>query len=535
MNKKEEVESRKRLIDYKIFIPCTLIIATVSILFSTYESESLHLLNRIFGYIVKTFSWGYIWYAVIVFIAALFFSFSKYGNIVLGDPTEKPNFTMFEYASILIATGLGSTIMRTGLIQWTDVALDPPFGVEPQSVEALLWGSSYSMFIWSPLIFAIFVVSAPAIAYVLHVRNKPSLRISEACRSVLGDKITDGIGGIIIDVIFLISILSGAAVTLGFSAPIITYNVAELFKIEVTFGLSLFVTIVWVLLFTISAYLGIEKGIKKLSTFNMYLAGAFAIFILIAGPGIFIINYFTESVGFVFKHYIDMSFYTNSLNLEETSFMERNTVFWIAYNATWGMLGSVFVAKISRGRTIKEMILTYLLAPTLISWITTGVLGGLSVHRYLTGDVPVLDIVQEDPILAIPEILSSLPLATIAIIAFIFVATIFLTTTLDSTTYTIAAYTSMKNMSKEEPSKILRIIAAAFLAIVAIVLMRIGGLAPLEVLSGIMGIPIIFVQFLTVYAAKKMMDEDKAWKYNVRYDQQAAMHKEEKNKIKVSS
>jgi choline-glycine betaine transporter len=458
------------------------------------------------------------WYAVLMVAAALFFSFSKYGKVVLGDPFEKPKYTMFEYASILIAMGLGSTIMRTGMIQWTGVALQPPLGTEAKSAEALLWGNSYSMFLWSFQVFAIFVMAAPAMGYIMHVRKKPLMRISEACRCIFGDKFTDGLGGKILDIIFLVSIIAGAAVTLGLGTPIITYNLSKLANIEVTFGLTLLVTIVWVVLFSASAYLGIEKGIKRLSTLNMYLAGAFGLFIMIAGPGLFILNYFTDSIGFLFRKYIDMSLSTNSLG-QGNSIMESNTVFWFAYCATWAMLHSIFAAKISRGRTIKEMILTYLLAPTLISWVATGVLGGLSVDRFITGEVPVLQIVQEqNAMAAIPEVLASLPFSTIAMIVFVIVTTIFLTTTLDSTTYTIASYTGTRDMSKYEPSKGLRLIVAAVVTVIALVLMRIGGLAPLEVLSGLMGIPIIFIQFLTIYAAKKMMDEDRAWERNVRRD-----------------
>ncbi|KKB43107.1 BCCT family transporter [Bacillus thermotolerans] len=516
MHEKGGGSSRRGLLDYKIFIPSLLILLVISLMFAMYEAESLDLLNNIFNGIVETFTWGYIWYGIILVGAALFFSFSKYGNVVLGDPAEKPRFTLFEYASILIAMGLGSTIMRTGMIQWTKVAQDPPYGVETGSAEALLWGNSYSMFLWSFQVFAIFVMAAPAIGYVLHVRKKPLMRISEACRSIFGDKFTDGAGGIVLDIIFLISILSGAAVTLGLGAPIVTYNLAELLNIEITFGLTLAVTIVWVILFSLSAYLGIEKGIKRLSTLNIYIASAFALFVMFAGPGVFILNYFTESVGFLLTNYLNISLYTNSLNVEGSTYMEGNTVFWFAYSATWAMLHSVFAAKISQGRTIKEMILTYLLAPTLISWVATGVLGGLGVHRYLTGSVPVLDIVQEDPLAAIPEILSTLPLAPIVISVFIIVAVIFLTTTLDSTTYTIASYLGTRDMSRQEPSKSLRIFVAAIITIIALLLMRIGGLAPLEVLSGLMGIPIILLQFLTIYAAKKMIDEDEAWKHNVR-------------------
>jgi betaine/carnitine transporter, BCCT family len=517
MNEKSEADSKKSLIDYKIFLPSLLILIAISLLFSMYETESLNVLNRIFDGIVELFSWGYIWYAILMVAAGLFLSFSKYGDVVLGNPTEKPQLTMFEYASILIAMGLGSTIMRTGMIQWTGIALEPPFGVEQESAEALLLGNSYSMFLWSFQVFAIFVMAAPAMGYILHVRNKPMMRISEACRCIFGDKFTEGMGGKILDVIFLISILSGAAVTLGLGAPIITNNLAKLLNIEITFGLTMIVTIIWVLLFSISAYLGVEKGIKRLSTWNMYIAGAFALFVMVAGPGVFIMDYFTESMGYLLLNYIDLSFHTNSMNLDGNTYMENNTVFWFAYCATWAMLHSVFAAKISRGRTIKEMILTYLFAPTLISWIATGVLGGLSVDRYLTGEVPVLNIVEnQGSMAAIPEILATLPFPAIAISVFIIVATIFLTTTLDSTTYTIASYTSTKNMSKTEPPKSLRIIVAAVVTVIALVLMNIGGLAPLEVLSGLMGIPIIFIQFLTIFAAKKMMDEDQAWKYNVR-------------------
>ncbi|WP_430789044.1 BCCT family transporter [Virgibacillus flavescens] len=516
MSKGNKVSKKGNLIDYRIFLPSLLIIIAIAIPFSLYEKESLSILNGIFDKIVEVFTWGYIWYGIILVGAAIYFSFSKYGKVVLGNPTEKPRFTLFEYSSILIAMGLGSTIMRTGMVQWAFVANDPPLGVDPGSSQALLWGNSYSMFLWSFQVFAIFVMTAPAMGYILHVRKKPFMRISEACRTIFGDKFTDGVGGKFLDVIFLVSILSGAAVTLGLGAPIVTYNLSELLNIDVTFGLTLIVTIVWVFLFSLSAYLGIEKGIKKLSTLNMYIAGAFALFVLIAGPGIFILNYFTDSVGFLISNYVSMSLHTNSLDLNGGTHIESYTVFWFAYSATWAMLHSVFAAKISKGRTIKEMILTYLLAPTLISWVATGVLGGLGVHRFITDQFPVMDLVKEDSMAAIPQILSTLPFANVAITVFVIVALIFLTTTLDSTTYTIASYTGTRNMSKAEPSKSLRIIVALIITGISLLLMRIGGLAPLEVLSGLMGLPIIVIQFLTIYAAKKMMDEDKAWVNNVR-------------------
>lgn len=515
--KKGKLFKSWKLVDYKIFLPSFLLIVLISIPFSVYESESLELLNNTFDQIVNVFSWGYIWYALILLGAGLYFSFSKYGNVVFGDPNEKPRFTMFQYASILIAMGVGSTIMRTGMVQWTQVAIDPPFGLEPGSQEALLWGNAYSMFLWSFQVFAIFVMAAPAMAYIIHVKKRPLMRISEACRVIFGDRFTDGVGGKVIDILFLVSILSGAAVTLGLGTPIITSNVSALLNIEVTFGLTMIVTIIWVFLFSVSAYLGIERGIKRLSTFNIYLAGGLAVFILIAGPGVFILDYFTDTVGHLLNNYLSLSFYTESVAIEQTTHIQSHMIFWFAYSATWAMLHSVFAAKISKGRTVKEMILTYLLAPTALSWVATGILGGLGVHSYLNGDIDVLNRVEDtEPVNVIPHILSALPLSSIIMVIFIIVAMIFLTTTLDSTTYTIAAYSGKRDMSKYEPSKNLRIFTAAIITVLALILMQIGGLAPLEVISGLMGLPIIIIQFLTIYAAKKMMDEDKAWIHNVR-------------------
>ncbi|EDL64086.1 choline transporter [Bacillus sp. SG-1] len=505
------------MIDYKIFIPALLILIGIGIPLALYENESLEMLNSIFDSIVSVFGWGYLWYGVLLVAAAIYFSFSKYGQVVLGDPNEKPHFTMFEYASILIAMGVGSTIMRTGMLQWTSVANDPPAGVEPGSAEALLWGNAYSMFLWGFQVFAIFVMIAPAMGYVLHVKKRPLMRISEACRILFGNKFTDGWGGKSLDILFLLSILTGAAVTLGLGAPIITHNLSALFNIEVTFGLTIIVTIVWVILFSFSAYMGIDKGIKRLSTMNMYLAGLFGLFIIVAGPGVFILNYFSDSFSFLLSNYLNFSLNTDSVHLGEASHIQSNTVFWFAYSATWAMLHSVFAAKISKGRTIKEMILTYLLAPTLLSWVATGVLGGLGVHRYLTGDLDILSFIQEEErMAAIPQILSTLPFGEFAIMVFIVVALIFLTTTLDSTTYTVAAYTSTRDMSRFEPTKMLRIVIAAVITGMALLLMRIGGLPPLGVVSGLMGLPVIVIQFLLIYAAKRMMDKDMAWQYNTR-------------------
>src|SRR5699024_7695730 len=157
-------------------------------------------------------------------------------------------------------------------------------------------------------VFAIFVMAAPAMAYILHVRKKPLLRISEACRVIFGDRFTDGVGGEVLDIIFLVSVLSGGAVTLRLGAPIVPDHIAALFNVDISVGLTLIVTIRWLCLISSSAYLGIEKGSKKLSCFTVHLASIVALGVMILGAGVFILDYLSDTIGFLLTHYFDLSF-----------------------------------------------------------------------------------------------------------------------------------------------------------------------------------------------------------------------------------
>src|SRR5699024_10811859 len=132
-----------------------------------------------------------------------------------------------------------------------------------------------------------------------------------------------------------------------------------------------------------------------------------------------------QSLCFLFSHYVETFLYTNSIETDGETHIEGHKVFWFAYNATCAMLHRVFAAKVSYGRTIKEMIMTYFMAPMLLAWGATGVLGGLGIERQLTGKINALNTVTEDPMAVVPEILTSLPLAPVVLIAFIVLAIIF--------------------------------------------------------------------------------------------------------------
>lgn len=508
-----------RTLNHKITWPALIFLVIYCVPLVVWPDESLETLNSVFNGIVSYGGALYIVFSIVALAASWYFAFSRYGKVVLGDPGSKPRFGWGAYVSIIVAMGIGSTIMRTATITWAPIAMAPPFGVEPLTPEAMAVGNAYSMYLWSFQTFAIFSVGAPAIAYLLFVRKTPVLRMSEIYRCLFGDRFVDGIGGKLVDITFLVAIVGGAAAFLGLGTPIVTGIAAKLMGLEPTFGLTAAVTLVWIALFTTSVMLGLEKGIKILSELNMYVAGLFGLLILVTGPTTFILALSTNSLAELAQHFLSfaLNIGTEPPATEGAFDIQRYTVFWCAYNATWSLLHSIFAAKISEGRTVRELLLTYQLAPLGLAWIATGLLGGLGAGAHASGSLDVVAALGElGQMGTVAEIIGTLPLGLMAMIVFAVLTMIFFATTLDSTTFTVAAYTDTGDMHSRDPGRGIRLFWAAVISVMALVLLRIGGLTPLEVTTGLLGIPIIFIQLSAVYAAKKMMDRDQAWETNIR-------------------
>ncbi len=211
----------------------------------------------------------------------------------------------------------------------------------------------YGLFHWGPLAWALYCIPALPIAYAFHNRKIPFLRISQACRGVIGDR-ADGPLGKLIDVLFIFGLVGGTGTSLGLGTPILSESISTLFDIERTFALDAFVIVIWTAIFGTTVYLGMEKGIKRLADANVYLGFFLCAFVLIAGPTVFILDTFTNSLGLLVTNFVRMSLYTDPVG--QSGFPQTWTVFywawWIAYAPFMGL----FVARISRGRTIREVV-----------------------------------------------------------------------------------------------------------------------------------------------------------------------------------
>lgn len=511
---------KKNTVEWKIFIPALIIILLCALPLVLFEDQALSLMYSLYDFVAAEFGWFFI-LGVNIFVALGFYMmFSKYGKIVLGAPDEKPRMGMFTYCCTIICTTLGATIIRTGSGQWIKWILAPPLGLDPNSMESIRYANAYGITFWGFQYMAICALVIPGVAYMLFVRKRKKMRLSEIFRVLFGDKFADGIGGRIVDILFVVCMTAGNAVVLGLGSPIATTSIARIFNIEASFQLTLIITIVWVGLFTASVFRGLDKGIALLSRMNIYLATGILIFILLAGPTAFIMSYFTDTIGVYFSNFIEMMFWTDSVGTVVNGEADTGTqwaIFWWAYDSAAALIYGLFAAQISRGRTIREVLAVYFFTPLVTCFAAHGILGGTGLYQDLTGAVDLVSVFQEQgEVYVIPELMLSLPLGNILLVFVAILIVIFLTTTLDSVCYSMACYTERLDMSHETPGRFTRVTWALTIAAIALILLNIGGLPPLEMAVVLTGGFMVIAEFMIFLASIKMFNQDKAWINNVR-------------------
>lgn len=499
---------RKHGVEKRIFWLSLILVAAICAPLLLGPEQGTAILDGILSFITGNFGWLYMWFAIAVFGLLVYLAVGKYGRLKFGDSDTRPEFSTTSWIAMLFTTGIGSGIMYWGVIEWAYYYTAPPFGLEPGSVEAGNWAATYGMFHWGFTAWAIYCLPALPIAYAFYVRKQPILRLSAACRGILGDH-ADGWVGKIIDVFFVFGLIGAVGTSLGLATPMISEGLGELTGITQGITLDAGIIVVWTAIFGISAYLGLQKGLKRLSDLNVYLALALGVFIIVAGPTVFILTTFTNSVGLLLQNFVQMSFYMDPIR--DSGFTETWTVFywgwWIAYAPFVGL----FAARISRGRTMREVILAMCLAGSLGTWSAFAILGNTSLYFEINNVVPVTDILEnEGAPAAIIATITALPLGGLVLVVFLVLAMIFLATMLDSASFALASVASREIGPDEEPPRWHRLFWAATLGAVAIVMMYGGGLEPLQTLTVISAFPLLFILILMVLSFRKWLINDKA-------------------------
>ncbi|MEM8561823.1 MAG: BCCT family transporter [Pseudomonadota bacterium] len=498
----------KQNVDRINFSATLLVILLVSVPLIFAPEAGAKVLEQAYEFIATQFGFLYLLAGCAALILLLWLAFGRFGKVKLGDEADTPEFSTFSWIGMLFCAGVGAGLMYWASIEWAFYYEAPPFGVEPESVLAARWATAYGLFHWGPTAWAFYCLPTLAIAYAFYVKKASTLKFSTSCHYFLGDR-EDHPGARLIDFLFMIALVGGAGSSLGFTTPLIATFISHLTGIEASFGLEVFVVCLCVALFAVSVYLGLERGIKRLSDLNMWLAFALLAFILIAGPTLFLIKTAVTAVGTVAQNFIQISTWADPFT--DSGFVEEWTVFYWAWWVAYGPFVGLFVTRISRGRTIKEVVLGMLVYGSMGGALFYLVLGNFSFYQQMSGQLDVLAIMSEQgSYQAILMGLAQLPIAEIVIALFCFVSIIFAATTYDSASYILASSATLKLRPSEDPPRWHRAFWSFALAVLPITLMYIGGLRVAQTAVLVVSLPILLVGILMSVSLLKSLGEDHA-------------------------
>ena len=442
----------------------------------------------VLSFIGNTFGWTYILAANIFVVVGLFFAFSRYGKIRIGGPEAQPEFTNAAWYAMLISAGMGIGLMFWSVAEPIFHLAGPPplFGVEPMTGAAGQAALATTFFHWGIHPWGIYALVSLALAFFAYNRGLP-LTFRSVFYPILGPRIY-GTWGNVIDILTVLATLFGLATSLGFGVGQAAAGLNFLFgwPMGTTFQVTLIAVITG--LATMSVVAGLDAGVKRLSQLNIYLAAIFMLFIIIVGPTLFIFSVFTQSLGEYVAVLPELSFWSEAFT--GTTWQQGWTIFYWGWWISWSPFVGMFIARISKGRSVRELILGVMIFPTLLSALWMSVFGGAAINLQLEGIRDVATAVNENVATALFDMLEAFPLTNFTSLLGIILVISFFVTSSDSGSLVVDHLTSGGKLDSPKPQ---RVFWAIMEGLIAAVLLIGGGLGALQTAAITTGLPFALV------------------------------------------
>lgn len=437
------------------------------------------------------FGWLYLLVTTGFVLFTLFLAVSRFGRICLGPADEPPEFSFPSWLAMIFSAGMGVGLVFWGVAEPMMHFNEPPLDVgTPRTAETAQVGMRYAFFHWGFHQWANFSVVGLAIAYVRFRHNSRGL-ISETLRPLLGDRV-DGGWGKIIDILTVVSTVFGVATTLGLGALQINSGLAKLTSLPYDFTSQFAIIGALGLMYMASAMTPLDKGIRHLSDANMILAGLLLLTVIVFGPTSFIFGVMTQTLGEYLGHLLEMSLVTSPYSDER--WVEQWTMFYWAWGLSWAPFVGSFIARISRGRTVREFVVGVMIVPVALSMLWFSGFGGSAIFFELFGGNPgIADAVAREAPAGLFSLLDQLPWSGGLAIAAIALVCMFVVTSADSATFVLGMFTSKGVLN---PTRVLRGLWGTLQLLMAAVLLLSGGLYGLQTVSIIAAFPFMILMIL---------------------------------------
>ena len=374
--------SRRLRIDPPVFYTAAAISAAF-VLWGVLGTESLATVaDDVLSWVIATFGWVFVLATAAFLVFAGILAISRFGRIRLGTDEDRPEFRTVSWVAMMFSAGMGIGLMFFAVAEPISHLSAPPQGTVPANTEAAAaQAMALSYFHWALHPWAIYAIVGLALAYFTFRRGMPNL-ISTAFYPLIGDRINGPIGKSI-DILAIFATLFGSATSLGLGALQINSGLDFLWGVESSNGVAVAIIAVLTLAFVVSAVSGVHRGIQWLANTNMVLAVFLLLFLFVLGPTVFILDTFVQSIGGYLANIIPMSFRTASYG--DSAFVSGWTVFYWAWWISWAPFVGTFIARISRGRTIREFVVGVILVPSVVSFVWFAILGGTAIDLQLSG------------------------------------------------------------------------------------------------------------------------------------------------------
>ncbi|PTG94940.1 choline transporter [Staphylococcus chromogenes] len=461
--------------------------------------------SSITAWITSTLGWYYLILTTVIVFFCVFLIFSPIGKLKLGRPNDKPEFNTVSWFAMLFSAGMGIGLVFYGAAEPIAHFASPP-NADPKSTEAFTESLRSTFFHWGFHAWAVYGVVALALAYSQFRKGEPAL-LSKTLRPILGDRV-DGPIGTLIDVLAVFATVVGVAVSLGMGALQIAGGLHYLFNIPNNIITQSIIIVVVTILFIMSAWSGLSKGIQYLSNLNIGLGTVLLIAALFIGPTILILNMLTSSTGSLLNSFLFNSFDAAATNPQKREWMASWTLYYWGWWLSWSPFVGVFIARVSKGRSIREFISGVLLVPVIVSFIWFSVFGVLGIET-AKKHKEIFDMSVETQLFGV---FHHLPMGMVlSIIALLLIASFFITSA-DSATFVLGMQTTF---GSQNPSAFVKVTWGVAQSLIAFVLLLSGGgdgeagLTALQNAAIISALPFSFVVILMMISFYKDANKER--------------------------
>ena len=494
------LSDRGFVVDKAVFTPSIVfLLSTVGIVLA-FPDASGSAFGALQATIVENASWFYGIVMAILLVASVVLAFSRVGNIRLGPDNSSPDYSLFSWLSMLFAAGVGIGLMFYGVSEPVVHYLRPPVG-EGAAMGGENQAVNLTMLHWGFNAWSVYGLMALVLAYFSFRRGLP-LTLRSAFYPILGDRIY-GPWGAAIDVFAIVCTTFGISTSLGLGVEQLSTGLNYLFGVPESGGLKLAITIAIMAMAAVSVALGLDSGIKRLSEINSFLAIALLCFVLLIGPTALILGGTLENFGFYVANLITTS--TNLFTYSDTEWLGGWTIFYWGWWISWAPFVGIFIARISRGRTIREFLIGVMLAPTLFVVLWMNVFGGSAIELIHSGEVAFGDAVANDQPLGLFLFLDYLPGTFYLSLLSLVMIVIFFVTSADSGALVLNMIASG---GVDETPVFQRVLWTGIIAAISATLLITGGLGALQTATIASALPFSLILLGALWGLQRSLQSD---------------------------